>query len=158
MADYNIYIHYGGMVQNSNPTQPWANNGEGQGPMQVWRNQQTSDNDISEIETPRDLINLGKGQLSKGVAKVAAAFAVIKGVEKVTVTALEYQSLSSGDYRAQHTVNNYKVMMTAMTNPMGTAFNIISTMLKENIENQKRQQYRELLGDSVINSYTNRGV
>lgn len=158
MADYNIYIHFGGYSNTGNsPTQPWRNNSGG-GQMQAWGNQQEQAQEDDNIDSVKELVSKGNSLLKKTFPKVAAAFVAVKVGEKLVESAVDYSALFTGDYRASHTIDNYKAMMHAMVHPFSTTINIIKTNMLNNIENQKRREYRELLGDSIINSYTNRGV
>lgn len=161
MADYNIYIHsLGGGEDEKSPTSPFKPN----------YSRQTTPWDIEKDssfgfvnKTPEYLTKLGdNGGMMQALGKVApwvaAAIVVVKTVYRISKTINDFESVRTGDFRASNTFRNYEAGKSAIFHPVSTTIQTLKTMQINQIENQRRDIQRELLGDSEINYYTNRGV
>lgn len=168
MPDYNIYVRAIGTSNASvdNPTVPWSQR-ETTSPTVPWG--QTEGNftgfnagrvarTAAIFSNPDSIIG---GAISKGMKAlpaIAAAYAVIKTIEKVYETCLDFSTLKSGDYGPQIAFENTRKSIGNIFKPVSTSINALRSQTQNQVDNQRRSQNRELLGDSVINSYTNRGI
>lgn len=171
MADYNIYIHAigtGGSTAN-NPTIPWSarEGGEAVSPTSAFPSNFGADGagaakaiiKASAIaQNPDSILGQAVSSIAKAIPFVAAAYAVVKLGTGIVDTCYEYQTLYTGDYRNQIGWQNFKNRFANILTPVSSSINANKTETQWRIENSKRSQQRELLGDSVINSYTNKGV
>ena len=73
-------------------------------------------------------------------------------------TALDFQTLMTGDYRTSVGYANFKNGVSWLFAPAERAVDLIKTLTEQSIENSRKEQRRLLLGDSDINQYTGRGV
>lgn len=163
MADYNIYIRaIGGTSPNesTNPFVPWgAEINGGETHTQPWANQGASSGpDMVGIGNTMYLASKGVSAIKKALPIIAAATTVITITDKVLANAMEYSSIVNGDFGAKIERENMRAYFRSMMNPVGTMINEFMANTRVNVENQRRRLQRDLLGDSVINSYTNRGV
>lgn len=170
MADYNIYIHAigNGGATNNNPTIAWGDREDGSAFSPTaskgsggFSSAQIAKNIIKAtniMQNPDSLIASAVGTVVKAAPIIAAAFAVVSVGVKIVDTCHDYSALQSGDYRSQIQWQNFKQGFSNVFHPFSSTIQHFRTNLEWNIENQKREQQRALFGDSVINSYTNRGV
>lgn len=171
MADYNIYIHAIGTggATNENPTIPWGQK-DVSNPTVPWSESQSSGGGFNGLgiggaaraaalfSNPDSLVGTAISKAMKFVPTIAAAFVVVKTMTKVYETALDFSNIQSGDYGTQINYDNTRQGLHAIFTPVNTLVQIERTKLQNQVDNQRRRGNRELLGDSVINSYTNRGV
>ena len=158
MADYNIYIHSmdgegGGASQNGtptfNPTAPWGSQESGGG---------SSDSRQLSKQTPNFMADTKKaGSLSKAAPWLATAIAVVKTAYSISKTVVEFTSIQTGDFRMANNFHNYESTKHAIFHPVSTTIQTLKSMKLNQIENQRREIQRSLLGDSEINRYSNRG-
>ena len=76
----------------------------------------------------------------------------------ITDTVLDFQALETGYHGNQVGWQNFKQTINNVFHPFSSSINAHKTQRQWAIENQKLKQQRDLLGDSVINSWTGRGV
>lgn len=165
MADYNIYIHAIGTGTPSafNPIIPWSQREEGAG-----LNPTVSQSGGSVAgaigrayliaRNPDAIVGAGVGFLSKAIPIIAVASAVITIGTAVADKYTEYTSFMSGDYSARHNFERGRAMLNATLRPVNTWIEYRRNYYEIKKANERSQWERSLLGDSVINSYTNRGV
>ena len=171
MADYNIYIHAigNGTQTEFNPTVPWSQKekGEGSSPTESWSGGTAFFNAMGGVRSamninPNGIASSAITSAASSVPVVAVAAAVIMATAKTLNSAYAcytgYVALTQGDYRRQIELQNGRQMISNLRNPISAINNAIKTQLEWNVMNSRLSQERELLGDSVINSYTNRGV
>lgn len=161
MADYNIYIHSASDESGTSgtPTTAWSKDNEGSSSKSNtsgWTNKATQA--IGFVQNPDALISKGVGAIAKAVPWVAVAYAAVKLGTKAADTYYNFEVLNTGSYTGQMAWNNVKIAFRAGLTPFSTTMQYIYSSQQMRIENQKRQLNRELLGDSEINSYSNRGV
>lgn len=165
MADYNIYIHapFGGSGEFSQ-TKPWkSEEGGGSGlttPFTGESNQavKSAFGALSKFSNPDSLIGMGVSAISKAVPWIACAMIVLSITDKVITTSLDFATVESGDYSVQIGLANFKQNVSNLIRPFSSSLNYFKNEQQIRIQNQRRTMQRELLGDSIINSYTNRGV
>lgn len=172
MADYNIYIHAigTGVASASNPTTPWSAREGGQGLSQT--TSQTSGDGSVNVEgafnavirtagyasNPDALISKAVTSLARAFPIIAAAYAVVQLGEAVINNAIEFSEIETGDYRFGVQYQNVKAINNLVFHPVSSVVQNYKAQNQWQRENYKLRAQRELLGDSVINSYTNRGV
>lgn len=161
MADYNIYIHSASSNNGTSdsPTTAWSKDNQGSSSDDntgAWVNKATQA--IGFVQNPDSLIQKGVGAVAKAVPWVAVAYAAVKLGTKAVDTYYNFEVLNTGSYGSQMAWNNVKTALTSALTPFSTTMQYIYSTQQVRIENQKRQLTRELLGDSEINSYSNRGV
>lgn len=175
MADYNIYIHAIGTggATNQSPTTPWSQKSEGESGGAFSQTQsQTSGNvggggfnavkaitkAASVAQNPDSVISAAFVAAAKFVPWVAAAYACVRLGVAIADNVLEFQALETGYYGNQIKWQDWKQGVRNIFHPFSSGINALKTQRQWAIENQKLTQQRDLLGDSVINSYTGRGV
>ena len=168
MADYNIYIH---SVDQSNGngsfTTPWTEEQKESSPTNAWKTFTESASKVKKnvLDNPASLLNKGMNVLAKAVPEIAIAFAIIKGTEMAVKladttisTVLPFYEAETGDYMYGMNYHNIKNGVSMIAHPFSSGINVLRTFQEQRLENQRRAMKRELLGDSIINTYTNRGV
>ena len=174
MPDYNIYIHAIGSSGSTseNPTVPWSarQNGGGFSPTSSKSSgggnfegmganvARSITKAASYMQNPDSLVSSGLGVLAKASPWIVAAMAVIKLGESVANNVVEFSAIETGDYTRQVQLNDIKSMMRLVTHPFSTLVQGYKIERQWARENQRLTAERDLLGDSVINSYTGRGV
>ena len=166
MADYNIYIHAVG-GGTSSPTTPWGAKGTG-GTGGGAGDETTSSWDssllkgvskaTSTIQNPDGLVAEAVDKFTSSIPYVAAAIAVVKLGTYLIDESMDVYTTTTGDYRDSVAWDNFKAGFRAVFNPASTLYAKFKEDIRINVENEKRRQHLELLGDSVINSYSKRGV
>lgn len=161
MADYNIYIHSASSNNgtSNSPTTAWSKDNQGSASDDntgAWVNKATQA--IGYAQNPDSLVSQGIGAIAKAVPWVAVAYAAVKLGTTAVDTYFNFQTLNTGSYGSQMIWNNVKTFLTSLLTPFSTSMQYFYSNQQVQIENQKRQLTRELLGDSEINSYSNRGV
>ena len=159
MPDYNIYIHNAITSQESSPTKPWSNQTNYSSPLVPWQSQQqkADSQDRGGIYTPNQIFSKGLSEAAKVYPWVAGAMVVIKGAMTIYETALDFKNIRTGDITESIQYNNLKSFISNAFNPMSW-LNEYKQSVINSVENDRRRKTLELLGDSTINSYVNRGV
>lgn len=173
MADYNIYIHAIGTGSNNggfNPTVPWSlrEGGEGSSPTEAWSGSSSGSGSFlplagigrtaAFLSNPDSIVGSAVSSAFKFLPIVAAAGIIIKTGLKIYENALDFSILEGGDYSQQVSYQNFRQTISNIFSPFNTTFNAFRQETAWRVENSKKTQQRALLGDSVINAYTNRGV
>lgn len=167
MPDYNVYIHAIGTGNGqSNPTVPWSQRESGDGTSQT--SSQSGGGGVgiaraiirasSYAQNPDSVISQSLSNVAKAFPIVAAAYAVIKVGESIIDNAIEFVEIETGDYRNGVAWKNFKTNMNIVLHPASSSLQAFKIERQWSRENQRARLSRDLLGDSVINSYTNRGV
>ena len=151
MPDYNIYIRDGSRGSQTKTT-AWE---ETEGKTTAWGEKATET--VNAMSNPDSLVSKGVGLL-KAVPYVAAAFMVAKLAQKAFETAHQFQVAETGDYRMTVEMGNFKQTISNIFHPFSSTINYNLAQQQYRIENDRRAQQRELLGDAIINQYTGRGV
>ena len=174
MADYNIYIHAISSGNGaSNPTASWSSREDG-GFFNQTMSQDAKTAGIGGgagtyfafqtakmaaiAQNPDSLISGAFTSIAKAFPIVAAAIAVVKSVEAITDTAIEMTTSETGNHEMSVAWSNFKNGARLLFHPASSALEAFRTERQWQRQNQKLTQQRDLLGDSVINSYTGRGV
>ena len=172
MADYNIYIHAIGTggATNENPTVPWSARESGGAFSQT---QSKSSGDIgggginaaqaiikatSFARNPDSAISSAFSSIAKAFPIVAAAYACVKLGEAIVDNCIDFDVIETGNYRTQTEWQNFKSSIKNVFHPISSSIQSYKQTREWNRENYKAKAQRDLLGDSVINSYTGRGV
>ena len=171
MADYNIYVRAigTGVASNQSPTTPWSQREDGGGASQTASysggSSGTGINAAFAVtraagyaQNPDSIINTGITSIAKALPWVAAAYAVVKLGVSVADNALDFKTIETGSYSSITKWQNFKQSVNNVFHPVSSIVNSYKTNLQWQKENEKLQAQRDLLGDSVINSYTGRGV
>ena len=157
MADYNIYIH----SLEEGGTSSQGNTGAGFNPTKPWELQTgTGESDAEKLskETPNMMASAQEtATIAKASPWLAVAYAVIKIAYSTTKTVSEYTAIRTGDFRVVRQFQNYESLKNAVFHPISTSIQTLKSMALAENENQRREMNRELLGDSEINRYSNRG-
>lgn len=157
MADYNIYIHsVEGGGDGSQPgesgfsfTKPWGSD-----------NEQGDKEEAAQLakSTPNFIADAKKTMTAaKASPIVAVAFAAVKLTYSISKIITEFNAIKTGDFRTSNMFHDYEAAKNAIFHPISTTLQMQKTILLNRIENQRREMQRELLGDSDINRYSNRG-
>jgi hypothetical protein len=159
MPDYNIYIRSVSTGGTSNPTQPWTSSTQNENVSWETREQDTEDGGMSFSQlTPMGLISKGISAASKSIPWVAAAIVVAKASETIVNTALDFKTITTGDYQQTFIRANMRNAIRSGLSPFSTAYQEIRQRVVDEIDRDRRIKTIGLLGDSTINSYFNRGV
>ena len=154
--DYNIYIHSTIDGEPNRNTQPWT--GSESEPTVPWSAKAEAEDSSFKLMNPSGLAQKGVSSLKKAIPQIAIAFAVLKITDTVVRESAQIEATLYGDYRAQVEYNNFHNKLKWFFNPLGSAWAAAKAETSIWVEDRKRAQNRDLLGDSVINSYTGRGV
>lgn len=160
MADYNIYIHSmseGGTVGNGsptfNPTAPWGSQEAG-----------ASSGGGEQEETKETPSFLASGKVMKKIGKtgkfgpaVVIAAAVVKISYSVAKMQVEHQAIENGDFRISNAFANFEAGKNALFHPVSTTIQSWKQQQTDVIQSERLSLQRDLLGDSEINRYSNRG-
>jgi len=162
MPDYNIYIHSAN-GSSSSPTKPWHTGNTQTSSLNEDTNSSLSvANRVISVynyaQNPDSLLQKGANTIEKAVPWIAAAKFVVSSVDNAITSVVDYNALETGDYRGNVNWSNLKNVFHYLTHPFGTLTNHIRITNRIRLENYRRSEHRMLLGDSDINSYTNRGV
>lgn len=171
MADHNIYIHAvgTGSPTNQNPTVPWSQK-EGGGAFNQTQSQSdgmfggagTAVKALSKAagvaQNPDSVVSGAIAGVSKALPWVAAAYAVIKVGVSVADNVTEFSEIESGNYAAGNVWRDVKTMTGLALHPVSSLIQAYKTERQWERQNKRFRAEQELLGGSVINSYTNRGV
>ena len=151
--DYNIYIRDKTGGGESSPTTPWKPSGDKVTP---WSEKAT---DVAQaVANPDALVADGVSLFKKSVPWIAAALVVVHSANKVFETAQAFRVAETGDYRLSTELTNFRQSINNLFHPFQTIINYQKAQQQIRIENGVREQRRALLGDSVINQYTGKGV
>ena len=160
MADYNIYIHSmdgeaGGSSNGTptfNPTTPWTSEEGGSGGGETLAN--------PNFESPTKIAQESYSMF-KGGGKVMAIIGIAYAVNKISFQAVKltdsFLSKETGDYRTSIAISNYEAAKHAIFHPASAIINRARTLQQSRLQSERAALSLELLGDSEINSYTNRG-
>ena len=163
MPDYNIYIHSAISSSSGEATKPWTSKSSSLFP---WNSEDSVSSNITKtmskasgvMMNPDSLISQGVSMIAKAIPWVAIVLIGAKIVDKVVSTSINYNVLETGNYRDSVSWNNFKANLNWLFKPFSTTWNEIQTQNQYRVNNYRQTLQRQLLGDSVINSYTNRGV
>lgn len=159
MADYNIYIHNGtlGGQKERNQTVAWTPNEAQQTSAWVSKTQQ-QDFQGGNFASPVAIAAGTFSPLARSIPFVASAIVAVRFGIKTLELANEFSILDTGDYSFQIEWNNIRAELRALSNPVGTLISIDKMQRQIRNENAKRRIERDLLGDSILNTYLGRGV
>ena len=158
MPDYNIYIHSAETTSNkpTSPTVAWKKEEQQNTQTSSWGN--TAAQIGGFVANPDSLVQMGFSAVMKAIPYVVIAKLVIDTGIKVYETALDFITIRTGNYAESIKWNNIKSFVSGMMRPFSSAINEYKQNAYNSVENDRRIKQLELLGDSVINSYFNRGV
>ena len=173
MPDYNIYIHaVGGGASNANPTVPWGAREDGGGASGFPTTSQGGGASSGAgfdaaraitraagyAQNPDSIIGSAVSALAKISPYVLAAYAVVKLTITIIDNATEFNALESGDHRSVNAWQNVKTAVGHVFHPVSSWWISYKTEREWSRENSRLTQQRDLLGDSVINTFRGRGV
>ena len=162
MADYNIYIHSLGGQQNSvgaSFTTPWKQGSEDDG---YDDERDTSREDTDKLE-PSALSEMGNkvavaymkgGWVGAAIAIAVTGAKIYKQVYKLRV---DFGAMQSGDFRGSIGYQNYETMKNNILHPISWLVNAQKFSVQNRLQNERNKLHRELLGDSEINRYADKG-
>lgn len=166
--DYNIYIRSSG-VAYTNPTTPWnVNSTPETTPWEAQGTIQEGESILNEFKNATAGSMTSKGGIGgvvgflKNIPVVgqlaAVAILAVKTTDKILSFTADTKALALGDYDMQTNYKNFKANVQSLFHPISTMKTRMNFNFELNRLNQKRTLERELLGDSLINQYTGRGV
>lgn len=155
--DYNIYIHdsTGGGLGYSSPTKAWT---EGEGNAETKPFYSDIQNALSVALHPDMIVGKGISIVAEAFPPLKAALVILKELDGAFQTALDFQTLMTGDYRTAIGYSNFKNGISWLFAPVERSIETLKNLTEQSIENSRKEQRRLLLGDSDINQYTGRGV
>lgn len=155
--DYNIYIHdsTGGGLGYSSPTKAWT---EGEGNAETKPFYSDIQNALSATLHPDMIVGKGISIVAEAFPPLKAALVILKELDGAFQTALDFQTLMTGDYRTAIGYSNFKNGISWLFAPVERSIETLKNLTEQSIENSRKEQRRLLLGDSDINQYTGRGV
>lgn len=142
--DYNIYIH--DKTSNQKPTQPRTGGGANTTP-KTSESQSGGSNFLKSMTSSPAFLKTMKS--SAVIAAFNTAYRIADGVIQKIVPYLERES---GDYRFSITWNNFKSVMSAAFNPVGSLFNYRDFKQEIRLTNKKRDEERLLIGEIYTNN------
>jgi len=164
MPDYNIYLHNltgsGGGDGVGEKTAPKTDIGSKTKPVEFDANSAIK-KVSSFVQNPDSLIGSAKqivfeaAMSSTGVVGTVL-YAAYKISTKVADMVVPFMARTTGDFRADVSYSNFKANVSAIFRPFGTTINAVKTNEMIRIENERLEQKRMLLGDSLINYQTRR--
>ena len=113
---------------------------------------------VGYAQNPDSIISKAVTAIGKAFPIVAAAYAVVQLVDSAVTTNIQFNELKTGDYKWGVHYQNFKTGINIGLHPVSSTIQNLKNQQQWERENYRRAQERDLLGDSVINSYTNRGV
>lgn len=154
MADHIIYIKALNSASGNNPTQP-STKTSATTPFAEREDKGAGIKKIAGIVTnPDSLIGkvAGEGVSAAGViGAVVVASAVI--ADKAISIIEPFITRASGDYRFNIEYSNFKNTLGLIFRPVSTGLGIANRLQEIDVVNQRKEQNRLLVGDSIINSY-----
>lgn len=155
--DYNIYIHSLGEQGRQSFTQPW--NQSDDSPTKPWSSQKRENGQEENMEVTQAAEQIYSGAKAGGKAGLVTTLAVIviKTAKQIYKGVADFQATTTGDFRASIAYNNYEAMKSNILHPISTTYNLFKTMVQNQVQTQRNQLQRELLGDSDLSSFMNRG-
>lgn len=174
MPDYNIYIHAigTGSASGESPTTPWSARESVGGAFSQTQSMSNGGNvggasfsaarfvarAANAAQNPDSVVSSAFAKVAQIFPWVLAAYACVKLGETIIDNVIDFQTIDSGDYRNQIQWQDFKKSISNVFSPISSTISHFKTERQWARENQRRVQERDLLGDSVINSYTRRGV
>jgi hypothetical protein len=172
MPDYNIYIHAigTGSATNQNPTVPWSarDGGEAFNQTQSQSGGNAAASGINAVamvgraaaitQNPDALVGAAFSGAMKALPWIAAAYAVVKTGVSIADTAIEFTEIETGDYRGGNAWKDIKQIFNNLSHPFSSTMQFLKTTSQWERESKRARLEQDLLGGSVINSYTRRGV
>lgn len=171
MPDYNIYIHAvgTGVSTNQNPTVPWSareDAGGSQTQSQGGSNAAGASFNAAAMvskaasitQNPDALVGSAFSGAMKSVPWIAAAYAVVKAGVSIADTVIEFVEIDTGDYRNGNAWRDSKQALNILLHPVSSVMQFAKTTSQWNRESKRFRLEQDLLGGSVINTYTGRGV
>lgn len=165
--DYNIYLH---SIEQASAfgafTKPWSNEQQASSPTSAWKQDQDSSASTPDIlDSIESIARQGLNVLAKSVPEIAIGLAIVTSVKTAASmidtgieTCLPYYEASQGDYMLGIQYHNIKTALNSLTHPTSAINDFLLNQLRTIKNNERKAMQRELLGDSLVNTYTNRGV
>lgn len=166
MADYNIYLHAIGTggATNDNPTIPWSQK-EGGGAFSQTVSQSGGFagggnfmRAVAFAQNPDAIVSSSIGRYGRALAVVGAAYACLKLTQTLQDHIIGFAEAENGSQLARIRMEDTRQAFNNLIRPVSAIIQNIKIEKQWQRENYKLQQQRDLLGDSIINSYTNKGV
>ena len=167
MADYNIYLHAIGTggATSDNPTIPWSQREGGAAFSQTSSQSEGGSGGFGTFmkatayaQNPDSIVSNAFGKYGKAMAVVGAAYACVKMTQALQDHIIGFVEVENGAQLARIRMEDARQNFNNVIRPINAIVQYNRTEKQWQRENYKQQSQRDLLGDSVINSYTNRGV
>jgi len=167
MPDYNIYIHAIGTggATNDNPTVPWSQREGGEAFSQTTSQSSGGSGGAGAFmraaayaQNPDSIVSNAIGKYGKAMAIVGAAYACVKLAQSLQDHIMGFADVENGTQLARTRMEDARQGFNNVLRPVHAIAQNTRTIKQWQRENYKLREERDLLGDSVINSYTNRGV
>lgn len=167
-VSYDIYLHAVNVSGNYNPTIPWSQRSANGGAAQTESAGSVGDagknavfsvsRAASFMQNPDSIVGAGVAAISKALPWVAAAYAAVKLGETVADNVFEFSEIESGNHYAGNIYRDYKNMAGMVFRPVSSIIQNLKLEKQIARENERAKLNQDLLGGSVVNSYTRRGV
>lgn len=105
------------------------------------------------VKTAKNPMSALIGSASKAVAPIAVGLATAKIIDSIVGTAIPYYVGYTGDTSVSINYANFKSVISAILNPIGTGLNYATKQMELYQERLKIEQQRALTGNSIINNY-----
>lgn len=151
--DYNIYIHDNTSGSSSSNTEPWKS---GSKQTEPWQEESAGSvtQALNTATNPDSLVSSAVSMFKKipkvGTA-VATAVAVVMVADKIYTTHATWLQAETGDRRGLLAEQEWKTTINNMLNPYSAVVNHLRALQSYRIQNQRQEQNRLLLGDSLDN-------
>lgn len=151
MADYNIYIHANGSDGFSSQTKPWDNQNDGGNGFTTARNALNKTYSFTQSGFT-SYAETGVSQLSKVFPAIALGVAVAKIGDKIMTAGFSHLETYTGHYEYSMEWNNFKTAINNVLNPIGSILKVVRRQYQFNLQNQRLDQERTLIGNSILST------
>jgi len=155
MSDHRIIIEASGFSGSADPTSP---------DLSKTATEPNKEKVIPTISV-QSVISVAKnpigsllGKVAKAVPWVAAAIVVATVVVHVADTAMDFNTIKTGDYNLQMEWGNMKTAMGHIMNPIGYAVSVARQQAEADVFNKTQAYNRELMGNADVNTFGKRGA
>lgn len=161
MADHNIYLYaVGGTGSNQNPTTPWegGNGQQTQSSGSGFNGLGAVAQGASFMQSPDSLVGAAISKAVPYLAALVAAKVVVDVGLSVWSKHADWYSMQTGDYEVSIALEDLQANIKNLSSPFSTLIAHNRTRVNNIISSERNAMNLRLLGDSVLNSYANRGI
>lgn len=140
-----------GMAPSFNPTIPWESASGSSGQPQI-----ADPKFESPVKIAQDAYSMFQGS-GKMMGIIGVAVAAVKIGYQLVKTATPFIQSETGDFGLSISLSNYESWKNSVFHPVQTTINYFRNQQQDRLANQRTAMKLELLGDSEINSYIDKG-